>query len=147
MTAPWSTTAGTPRTKKGGGGHISAEDFSRIIRKIDEIGFFALKDRYRSVEVGGEEMFMTDQPTLTISVIANGQTKSVEDYLGAPKRLKELEELIYKVTGLSSWLGSAPDLSDIPTTISFLSTGHSNFVHCWSTTKRRATPGEYRDTF
>jgi hypothetical protein len=93
---------------------ISAGDFKRIIRKIDEIGFFALKDKYRSVEVGGEEMFMTDQPTVTISVIANGRTKSVEDYLGAPKRLKDLEELIYKITGLSMWLGSEPDISNIP---------------------------------
>jgi hypothetical protein len=93
---------------------ISAEDFKRIIRKIDEVDFLALKDRYRSVELGGEQIFKTDQPTLTISVIKNGRTKSVEDYLGAPKRLKELEELIYATTGLSAWIGSEADLRDIP---------------------------------
>src|SRR5439155_5890206 len=93
---------------------ISASAFRKIAKKIEDIGFFRLEDKYFELEIGGEKMMLTDQPTVAITVTAAGKSKTVEDSLGAPKRLYELEQLIFKATNLSAWLGSWPNFDDVP---------------------------------
>jgi hypothetical protein len=104
---------------------ISLDDFKRLVRKIEQIGFFRLEHRYdrfqldqspksRGNEASAERTIVTDQPTQIITVVARDGTKTVEDYMGPPKGLYELEELIIDVTHAPRWIGASPDLHDIP---------------------------------
>ena len=104
---------------------ISQADFSRLVRKIEHIRFFQLDDRYDrypldkpSKQIGNEataeRTIVTDQPTEIVSVTAGNHTKTVEDCMGAPKGLYELEELILDVTRVSRWTGGSDDLRDVP---------------------------------
>jgi hypothetical protein len=68
----------------------------KLYQKTEEIRFFELEDEY--VEM------ITDLPTTFVTVKANGKTKMVEDYAGAPEDLKELETLIDDVVGTAEWI-------------------------------------------
>jgi hypothetical protein len=81
-------------------------NFERLAHKIHEIGFYDLKDYYGGVEIDGGNMSITDLPTRKVGVIdAAGRRKTIEDYLGAPKKLYELERLIAEVTNASALVG------------------------------------------
>ena len=78
------------------------------MRKIEQIGFFRLEHRYdrfqldqppksRGNEASVEGTIVTDQPTQIITVVARNGAKTVEDCMGPPKGLYELEELIIDV--------------------------------------------------
>jgi hypothetical protein len=75
---------------------ISTGEFKRLAAKVDEIGFFKLKPAYRAN--------ITDLPTTIVTVIRGTESKRVEDYFGAPKRLHGLEELIENVANISRWV-------------------------------------------
>jgi Domain of unknown function (DUF6438) len=75
---------------------ISAGEFKRLAAKVDEIGFFKLKPAYRAN--------ITDLPTTIVTVVRGTESKRVEDYFGAPKRLHGLEEFIENVANISRWV-------------------------------------------
>ena len=64
---------------------INKIDISHIIKKAEEINFFDMQDKYTEA--------ISDLPKTYIKI----KNKLIEDYYGAPKELKELEELIDKV--------------------------------------------------
>ena len=50
------------------------------------VGFFGLRDRYRTIRnPDGTETMVTDLPTTFVTIKRGGQTKRVEDYIGAPR--------------------------------------------------------------
>jgi hypothetical protein len=114
---------------------ISKTDFQKLVRKIHEIRFFELEDRYDSyhlepptkpqpkgthnsraaaTEATASGIVVTDLPSQIITVVTTNGTKSVEDRLGGPKRLFELRRLILDVTHASQWTGSVDDAQDVP---------------------------------
>jgi hypothetical protein len=93
------------RQKGSETGRISTEDFARLVRKIDEIKFFDLKDRYDGKNPDGSGVTVTDLPTRKTSVTRGNRTKTVENYFRGPKGLKELEDLIDEVTKAADWVG------------------------------------------
>jgi hypothetical protein len=104
---------------------ISRDDFQKLVQKIEQIRFFQLQNRYngypldqsmkvRGNEATAERTIVTDQPTEIVTVVADNRTKSVEDYMGAPKGLYELEQLILDITHVSQWTGDTDELRDVP---------------------------------
>jgi Domain of unknown function (DUF6438) len=85
-------------------GRISGKDFEKLAKKIDEINFFNLKDRYDGKNPDGSGATVTDLPTTKTSVTRGNRTKTVENYFRGPKGLKELEDLIDELTKSAEWI-------------------------------------------
>jgi hypothetical protein len=81
------------RTKR-----ISVADFQKLVGKVDEIGFFRLATAYPA------EKTLMDLPSTFITVTRGDVSKRIEDYMDAPNRLRELEQLINRVANVSSWV-------------------------------------------
>ncbi len=115
--------------------NISRNDFQKLVHKIHQIKFFALEDRYDSYqlerpaksghkntqdpqaaasEATAEGITVTDLPSQIVTVVTTNGTKSVDDRLGAPRKLFELERLILDVIHASQWTGFADDARDVP---------------------------------
>jgi hypothetical protein len=73
-------------------------DFQKLLGKVDEIGFFRLAAAYPA------EKTLMDLPSTFITVTRSDVSKRVEDYMHAPNRLRELEQLIDRVANISSWV-------------------------------------------
>ena len=86
-------------------GRISAEDFARLVKKIEEIDFFRLQDRYDGKNPDGSGITVTDLPTRKITVTKGDRTKRVENYFRGPAGLKELEDLIDELAKAQVWIG------------------------------------------
>lgn len=86
-------------------GKISAEDFNKLAKKIDEINFFHLNQRYDGKNPDGTGVTVTDLPTRKIAVTRDGRTKTVENYFRGPRGLKEFEDLIDELTKSARWVG------------------------------------------
>ena len=78
-----------------------------------EIGFFELHAEYETedqIMLGDEmtvalsSMIVTDQPYCEVTIITGKQTKKVHNYLGAPKRLRQLENKIEKLANTKRWI-------------------------------------------
>ena len=68
---------------------------ARLLATAERIGFFDLGDRYRTIRnPDGTETMVADLPTTVVTITRAGQSKRVEDYIGAPQGLKELEREI-----------------------------------------------------
>jgi hypothetical protein len=80
---------------------IDEKLFLRLMKKVDEIGFFKLDDRY--------EGLVTDLPTRITTVTKGELSKTVRNYYGGPKGLHDLEQLIDEVTNSTQWTGAHPD--------------------------------------
>jgi hypothetical protein len=95
---------------------ISDGNFLKLESKIRATHFFDLEDEYIMEHVGNASVAITDLPTTIVTVKAGGRIKKIEDYLGAPKKLKELEDLIETVANTAAWTGhrADPELSDLP---------------------------------
>jgi hypothetical protein len=93
------------REKGTRAGRISAEDFVRLVMKIEEIDFFSLQDRYDGKNQDGSGVTVTDLPTRKITVTKGDRTKSVENYFRGPPALKELEDLIDELAKSQAWVG------------------------------------------
>ena len=89
-----------PRT-----GSISAEDFNKLVKKIEQINFFGLNDRYDGKRPDGSGVTVTDLPTRKTTVTKENRTKTVENYFRGPAGLNELEDLIDQVTKSAEWVG------------------------------------------
>jgi len=83
---------------------ISGKNFEKLAKKIDEINFFDLKDRYDGKNPDGSGVTVTDLPTTKTSVTRGNRTKTVENYFRGPKELKELEDLIDELTKSAEWV-------------------------------------------
>ena len=93
------------RTRK-----IPVEQFQKLAREVERIGFYAFKTEYSYKEnADGSAEFITDMPTTFTTVQAGKLQKRVKNYYGGPDSLARLEKLIDKVTGSSAWTGVDPD--------------------------------------
>ena len=92
---------------------VPRANFDVLARKINQIGFFNLRERYDGVELDGATMLITDLPTRIVTVLDKaGAKKTIVDYWGSPKRLYELEQLIDKLTTASVLVGLPTDADD-----------------------------------
>ena len=86
-------------------GRIPVARVAAILATADRIGFFELRDHYRTVRgPDGSETVVTDLPTTIVTITRAGVTKRVEDYYGAPRALQELERQIDEAAGTSQWV-------------------------------------------
>jgi hypothetical protein len=86
---------------------VAPEAVDRLVRSLDDGGFFALADAYVP-DAPACGLYHTDAPTVTISVQAPGRTKSVRHDHGcrdAPDQLTSFEHLIDSVAGTARWTG------------------------------------------
>ena len=84
---------------------IPASRAARLLATAERIGFFELRDRYRTIRnPDGTETTVTDLPTTVVTITRAGQSKRVEDYIGAPQGLKELEQEIDETARTTRWI-------------------------------------------
>lgn len=96
-----SVKVGGRRTRK-----IPVEQFQKLAREVERIGFFSFKAEYTHKEnPDGSREYVTDRPFALTTVRAGKLRKRVENYYGGPDSLARLENLIDKVTGSSTWTG------------------------------------------
>jgi len=67
-----------------------------LLETVDRIRFFELQDKYR--------LPVTDNPTTFVTVVLNGRTKRIEDYVGAPKEVKQFEQQIDDAARTKRWI-------------------------------------------
>ncbi|HET9191240.1 MAG TPA: ankyrin repeat domain-containing protein [Vicinamibacterales bacterium] len=76
-----------------------------LLDTIERIGFFKLSEQYREIRnPDGTLTIVTDLPTTFVTVTMAGRTKRVEDYVGAPPDLRELEREVDAVANTRRWL-------------------------------------------
>jgi hypothetical protein len=76
-----------------------------LLETAERIGFFELRDQYRYIRnPDGTETIVTDLPTAFVTVTRAGRTKRIEDYIGAPRGLKELEQQIDETARTQRWI-------------------------------------------
>lgn len=79
-------------------GHLDPGSFNFLARLAVDIGFFDLKDFYGC--------FVTDAPSVYVSIVRNGQRKTIKHYapdLYGPPRLWMLETLIDDAYNVVEW--------------------------------------------
>jgi hypothetical protein len=85
-------------------GKISAANFAKLVKKIGEIDFFSLRDRYDGKNPDGTGSTVTDLPTRKTTVTRGDETKTVVDYFRGPPGLTELELLIDELANSGKWI-------------------------------------------
>ena len=85
-------------------GKISAASFAKLVKKIDEIRFFELRDRYDGKNPDGTGSTVTDLPTRKTTVTRGDETKTVVNYFRGPPGLTELELLIDELANSGKWI-------------------------------------------
>jgi len=87
-------------------GKISTKQFQELATKIEQIGFFALNDEYLTKKnADGSETRVTDLPSRITTVKRGAESKRIRNYFGGPESLKELEELIDRISNSGIWVG------------------------------------------
>jgi hypothetical protein len=86
-------------------GRIPPSRVAAIAETAERIGFFELHDRYRSIRnPDGTTTEVTDLPTTFVTITRDGRTKRVEDYVGAPDGLRQLERQIDEAAHTKQWI-------------------------------------------
>jgi Domain of unknown function (DUF6438)/Ankyrin repeat len=76
-----------------------------LLETADRIGFFNLRDQYHSIRnPDGTETHVTDLPTAYVTITRGRQSKRVENYIGAPDGLKQLEDQIDEIARTKRWV-------------------------------------------
>jgi len=84
---------------------IPVSRVAELVATIDRIRFFELNDEYRVIRnADGTTTMVSDLPTTFITVTRDGQTKSIEDYVGAPEPLHQLEKEIDEAARTRRWI-------------------------------------------
>jgi hypothetical protein len=84
---------------------IDQSTVAELLAKAESIHFFRMRDAYRAIRYpDGTMMSGIDGPTAFVTVTVNGQTKKVEDYLGAPDSLVAFEREIDGAAGTRRWV-------------------------------------------
>jgi hypothetical protein len=85
--------------------HISQDKVRELVEKFHKIEYFSLEDSYTyKLNVNGSRILVHDLPTTKTSMTIEGKTKNVDNYYGAPEKLKELEDLIDEVCNSKMWV-------------------------------------------
>jgi hypothetical protein len=84
---------------------IPVSRVAALLETADRIRFFELNDRYRTIRnPDGTETMVTDLPTTFVTITRAGRSRRVEDYVGAPQSLKELEQQIDEAARTTRWI-------------------------------------------
>jgi hypothetical protein len=76
-----------------------------LLSRAERIRFYDMRDAYRVVRnFDGTVTIVTDLPTKIVTITANGRTKRVEDYFGAPDALGQFEHEIDEAAGTKRWV-------------------------------------------
>ena len=78
---------------------ISPEKLQELIKEFQRVDYFSLKDKYEN------EVMSTETPSTITSICLDGKKKTVVNYLGAPRKLDELEDKIERLAGLYPFIG------------------------------------------
>jgi hypothetical protein len=85
--------------------NISEDDVKQLIDEFYEMDYFSLEDSYTyKVNKDGIRTLVQDLPTTKTSITIEGKTKSVENYYGAPEKLKVLEDKIDEMCNTMQWV-------------------------------------------
>lgn len=74
-----------------------------ILETAERIGFFDLNDRYSRAH-DGTEVIVDDVPTTFVTITQHGRSKRVEDIVGAPEGLRNLERQIDEAAYTKRWI-------------------------------------------
>lgn len=85
-------------------GKISAPSFARLVKKIAEIAFFDLRDRYDGKNPDGSGSTVSGLPTRKTTVTRGDESKAVVNYFQGPAGLTELELLIDELAKSEKWI-------------------------------------------
>jgi hypothetical protein len=84
---------------------VAVSHVAALLDTARRINFFDLRDHYRTIRnADGSETMVTDLPAAIVTITSGGRTKRVEDYLGAPEGLKELEQQIDDTARTKRWV-------------------------------------------
>lgn len=84
---------------------IARSDVQDLLKSFIAIDYFGLRDAYMTIKYpDGTESVVTDLPTTLTSLTMGLDSKTVEDYVGAPEPLKILEHKIDEVVGSKRWV-------------------------------------------
>ncbi len=87
---------------------VPTERVAEILERADRLRFFDLKDQYLAIRhPDGSQTIVSDLPTTFVTITRAGRSKRIEDYVGAPEGLSELEQLIDEVARTKQWV--SPD--------------------------------------
>lgn len=76
-----------------------------ILETAERIGFFGLQNQYRFIQnANGSLTEVGDTPDAFVTITRRGQSKRVEDHIGAPDGLKQLERQIDEATRTKRWI-------------------------------------------
>jgi hypothetical protein len=108
-------------------GTIDKAAVAALLKSFAEADYFGLRDNYDTIHnPDGTETVVTDLPTTYTALTLNGQSKKIEDYVGAPKQLEELEGKIDEVAGSKRWVSI--DAAAV----------HEEAIHGWDINSRDA---------
>jgi hypothetical protein len=77
---------------------ISDDQLSMFVAAFDNADFFNFKDKYDSN--------ITDVPSKYIGYTKDGRAKNIEDMIGAPGELRDLEKLLDTIADSDGWVKS-----------------------------------------
>ena len=84
---------------------IPTSRVAALLATAERIGFFDMRGRYRTIEhPDGTVTTVTDLPTVFVTITHSGRSKRVEDYIGAPQGLTELERQIDEAARTTRWI-------------------------------------------
>jgi Domain of unknown function (DUF6438)/Ankyrin repeats (3 copies) len=85
--------------------NIPAGRVAALVSTVNRIRFFELNDEYRFIRnADGTTTSVTDLPTTFVTVTQGGRTKRIEDYVGAPEPLHQLEKEIDEAARTKRWI-------------------------------------------
>jgi len=93
---------------------ISQSQIFTLFKYAMEIGFFELKSEYntenyyeldKSGMVQYSKGIITDLPKYEVEIKIGNKKKKIVDYLGAPKRLRQFENMIDRICKSERWIG------------------------------------------
>ena len=84
---------------------IKPSEVESLLQEFKELDYFGLDDDYSTIRNSdGTVSVATDLPTTIVSLSADGRSKEVVDYVGAPEKLRFLERKIYELAGSKRWV-------------------------------------------
>jgi len=76
-----------------------------LVKEFLKIDYFSLDDEYTRIKnLDGTFSDVTDLPTTITSLSFSGKHKEIVDYLGAPRKLRDLERAIDKAVDSKKWV-------------------------------------------
>ncbi|MES2766344.1 MAG: DUF6438 domain-containing protein [Bacteroidota bacterium] len=76
---------------------ISQDEIVKLVNSFDVNNFYSFNDRY-------ESRMVTDLPSTTVTIVKNGERKSVYSYFGAPKEFTNVARAIEDIAIAQGWL-------------------------------------------